>query len=166
MHLGESCIYITCCCPDDLPSCQGKDSLKSTTQIENESRKGTVSAEDGGERYIVWVHDLLQGQMFHLTGPLSGGQFCQLSSFLPYMQPFVGGVLKAGGKSTEQLCTTIPPLQLLSKTNSPVELQFTQLCFVFGYATTPFLHAPVKSERIIALPLFQVKPFAFTFSQV
>lgn len=67
--------------------------------------------------------------MFHLTGPLSGGQFCQLSSFLPYMQPFVGGVLKAGGKSTEQLCTTIPPLQLLSKTNSPVELQFTQLCF-------------------------------------
>lgn len=129
MCLDASCIYITCCCPDDLPSCQGKDSLKSTTQIENESHKGTVSAGDGGGRYIVWVHDPLQGQMFHLTGPLSGGQFCQLSSFLAYMQPFVGGVLKAEGQSTELLYTTIPPLQLLSKTNSPVKLQFNQQCF-------------------------------------
>lgn len=33
------------------------------------------------------------------------------------------------GKSTELLCTTIPPLQLLSKTNSPVKLQFNQQCF-------------------------------------
>jgi len=46
--------------------------------------------------------------MFHLTGPLSGGQFCQLSSSLAYMQSFVGGVLKEEGKSTELLCTTIP----------------------------------------------------------
>ncbi len=59
-------------------------------------------------RYIVWVHDPLQGQMFHLTGPLSGGQFCQLSLFLPHMQTFFGRVLKAGGKSTEWLCTTNP----------------------------------------------------------
>lgn len=88
-------------------------------------------------RYIVWVHDLLQGQMFHLTGPLNGGQFCQLSPFLPHMQPFVGRELKAGGKSIEWLCTTIPPLQLLSKTNSPVKLQFTQQCFCLPQHCSP-----------------------------
>lgn len=164
INLVESCIYITCCCPDDLPSCQGKDSLKSTTQIENESRKGTVSAEDGGGRYIVWVHDLLQGQMFHLTGHLSGGQFCQLSSFLPYMQPFVGGVLKAGGKSTEQLCTTIPPLQLLSKTNSPVKLQFTQHCFCLRWHRF-FMHRSNPKELLPYL-CSRWSLLRFTFSQV
>lgn len=117
--------------------------------------------------YIVRVHDPLQGQMFHLTGPLSGGQFCQLSPFLPHMQPFVGRVLKAGGNQQNGFAQRSPPLQLLSKTNSPVKLQFTQQCFCLPqHCSLSFSMWPAKSERIIALPLFQVKPFAFTFSLV
>lgn len=117
-------------------------------------------------RYIVWVHDPLQGQMFHFTGPLSGGQFCQLSPFRTHMQPFVGRVLKARGKSTDWL----PPPHPRNCCPKQIVLWNCSLpnnAFVY-HSTALWVSVCGQSnwKKMIALPLFQVKPFAFTFSLV
>lgn len=123
---------------------------------------GSASARDGGKRDIVRVHDPLQGQMFHLTGPLSGGQSCQLSPFRPHMQPFVGGGLKAGldmMKNQQNSCLPMILLsKLLSKTNSPMKLQFTQHTFCLLSQRRACLSIRSRQiEKNYRPSLFQVK---------
>lgn len=132
---------------------------------------GSASARDGGNRYIVRVHDPLQGQMFHLTGPLSGGHFCQLSPFRPHMQPFVGGGLKAGldmMKNQQNSCLPMILLsKVLSKTNSLMKLQFTQQLFCLLSQRCACLGIHLRQIPKNYCPFtFPGEDFAFTFCLV
>ncbi len=102
-------------------------------------------------RYIVWVHDPLQGQMFHLTGPLSGGQFCQLSPFLPHMQPFVGRVLKAGGNQQNGFAQRSPPCNCCPKQIVPWNCSLPNNAFVY-HNTVPRVSVCDRPNRKELLP--------------